>query len=103
MMEILMMVLGIIGTILIVGMYFLMLQDKINAKGFWFSFLNGVGAVCMLASIGYDYDPGDTGGLLVEACWAVISFYAAWRALRAHSRNVMPPPVPPINPEGSAG
>lgn len=82
-METLMIALGIAGTALVITVYFMMQHDRVDPKGFWFSALNGLGAILIFASIAYDFDPADLGGLLVEGAWFAVSSYGMVRALRA--------------------
>lgn len=74
-----MMIVGIIGTILCVGAYGLLTLERIAANSIAFYGLNLVGAVMLLVSIAYDFDWGDLGGVLIEVCWIVISVFGILR------------------------
>lgn len=82
MIEALMIACGVIGTVLVVSVYFMLQHDRVSPKSVWFSAINGVGAFMIFISIGYDFDPADTGGLLVEGAWLLVSIYGVMRALK---------------------
>ncbi len=77
-----MMVLGIVGAMLCVLAYMLIVIERVNPHGIAYCALNGVGGVFLLISIASDYDAGDTGGILVEVCWIVISIFGVIKATR---------------------
>lgn len=83
----LMMVIGIVGAIICVIAYMLIIVERIDPKGVAYCALNGVGGVCLLISIAAEYDVGDTGGLLVEICWIIISIYGVLKAQKRGAQN----------------
>lgn len=64
---------GLIGAVLCVAAYILLAMGKLSADRAVYFILNGIGGFLILISIAYDYDGGDSGGLLVEICWVIIS------------------------------
>lgn len=83
----LMMVIGIVGAVICVIAYMLIILERIDPKGVAYCALNGVGGVCLLISIAAEYDVGDTGGLLVEVCWIIISIYGIVKAQKRDKQN----------------
>lgn len=81
-MPALMTVLGIAGAALIVLMYALLERKKIPADSARYFAINGLGAALVLISLAYDFDSADLGGVVLEACWIVISGMGIWKALR---------------------
>jgi hypothetical protein len=82
-MAIFMTILGLAGAALCVIAYGLLSLDKINPKGMWYYVLNGLGGLFLLISIAYDYDSGDTGGVVIELCWVIISAIGILNVLRS--------------------
>ena len=82
-----MLILGIVGAIICVLAYMLIILDRIDPKGVSYCALNGVGGLFLLVSIASDYDVGDTGGLLVEVCWILVSIYGVMKAKRRGVQN----------------
>lgn len=83
-----MMILGLIGAGFCVFAYLLIIAEKIDSKGIIYSIMNGVGGVMLLISIAADFDLGDTGGLVVEACWILISIYGIVRFYKRRRKMV---------------
>ncbi|PCJ96353.1 MAG: hypothetical protein COA45_11145 [Zetaproteobacteria bacterium] len=82
-----MLILGIVGAMICVLAYMLIILDRIDPKGVSYCVLNGFGGLFLLVSIASDYDVGDTGGLLVEVCWILVSIYGVMKAKRRGVQN----------------
>ncbi|MGQ0528045.1 MAG: CBU_0592 family membrane protein [Alphaproteobacteria bacterium] len=65
--------LGILGAFLCIFMFFLLARGTIDQKDIKYYLGNGVGALCVLIAVLYDFDKGDSGAVLQEACWISIS------------------------------
>ncbi|PCJ00214.1 MAG: hypothetical protein COB14_04470 [Alphaproteobacteria bacterium] len=82
-----MMIVGIVGAVICVVAYMLIIVERIDVKGVVYCALNGIGGVFLLISIAAEYDVGDTGGLLVEICWIIISIYGVLKARKRGGEN----------------
>lgn len=80
-MGLVMTIVGLLGAALCVAAYGLLSFEKIDSKGLWYFLLNGFGGLFLLLSIAYDYDSGDTGGIVVELCWVAISLFGIIKVL----------------------
>lgn len=81
------MLIGLLGTVFCVGAYGLLTFERITANSITFHGLNMVGAVLLLTSIAYDFDWGDFGGVLIEVCWIVISVFGLTKLLLNSKRE----------------
>jgi len=70
-------VVGMIGVFIIVIAYILMQIDKMNPKGFTFSFLNTIGAILILISLYFDWN---LASFMMEAIWFLLSLYGTIKA-----------------------
>lgn len=77
-------IIGVIGVIIIVFTYFLLQIDKVNPKGFWFSFLNAFGSLMILYSLLYNWN---LASFLIEFFWILISLYGVWRWYKSTKDN----------------
>ena len=82
-----MMIIGIIGTVFCIAAYGLLTMEKISAHSMIFYVLNCIGAFFLLISIAHDFDWGDTGGILIEVCWIVISLLGMWKVIRSPKKD----------------
>ena len=72
--------LGIVGTIFIVGGYFLLQLDRLSSRDLSYSVLNAVGASFLVVSLLFDFN---LSALIVESFWALISAVGILRCLRS--------------------
>lgn len=70
-------ILGLIGVFVIVLAYILMQVDRMDPKGFVFSFLNALGAVLILISLFYDWN---LASFVMEVIWFSLSLYGTLKA-----------------------
>ena len=72
--------LGIVGTICILGAYFLLQTDRLSSRDLSYSVLNAVGAFFLVISLSFDFN---LSALIVESFWALISAIGIIRCLRS--------------------
>jgi len=70
---------GIIGVSFVLVTYYLLQVEKIDAKGFWYSFLNLFGAVLIMYSLLYNWN---LASVIIEIFWIAISVYGVWKYLK---------------------
>lgn len=63
-------IVGMIGTIMVVGAYFLLQIDRIDAKGFAFNCCNLVGAILLLLSLLVHFN---LASFVIELFWIAAS------------------------------
>ena len=72
-------VIGLIGVALILIAYAGVQTDRLLAKDWRFSAVNGLGAVLILISLIYSFN---LASFVIEIAWLTISAYGLWRAWR---------------------
>jgi len=65
-------IIGLIGVALLVVTYALLQLDKIDPKGFWYSFNNLL--VAILVTVSLIYTP-NIASIVIEVFWFLISLY----------------------------
>ncbi len=83
----LIMILGLLGTMLCVGAYGLLTFERLTPNSLVFHGMNLVGAAMLLISIAYEFDWGDFGGVLVAICWVLISLFGIARIVSSVSKG----------------
>lgn len=73
-------VIGIVGVAIVVATYFLLQSEKIDPKGFLYSFLNAFGSLLIMYSLLYNWN---LASFVIEFFWILISLYG----LRKWYRN----------------
>lgn len=63
---------GIVGVVIVVVTYFLLQSEKIDSKGFLYSFLNAFGSLLILYSLLYSWN---LASFIIEFVWILISLY----------------------------
>jgi hypothetical protein len=79
-------VVGFFGIMLIVGSYFSLQTDRIAKEDLSYSLANGIGALCVLFSIAFQFN---LSAFLVELFWVVISLIGI---IRFFTRTSPKPP-----------
>jgi predicted membrane protein len=74
--------LGIVGTIFILGAYFLLQMDRISSRDLSYSVMNAIGASFLVVSLLFDFN---LSALIVEGFWAVISAVGIIRYIRSRT------------------
>ncbi|MDT8339700.1 MAG: hypothetical protein RQ763_10950 [Sulfurimonas sp.] len=65
-------VVGIVGVAMVLATYFLLQSEKIDSKGFLYSFLNLLGALLIVYSLLYNWN---LASFVIEFFWVLISLY----------------------------
>ncbi len=69
-------IIGMIGTALVVGTYFMLQLDRIDAKGFAYNFWNLVGALLLLISLLVHFN---LASFVIELFWIAASLVGLFR------------------------
>ena len=80
-------VVGMVGVVIVVITYFLLQSEKIDAKGFLYSFLNAFGSLLVVYSLLYNWN---LASFIIEFSWILISLYGLkkwYRSKRQKSDN----------------
>lgn len=77
-------IVGVSGVALVIVTYLMLQLDKINPKGFWYSFLNAFGSVMILYSLTYNWN---LASFFIEFFWILISFYGLWKWYHIRSQK----------------
>ncbi len=67
---------GFVGVALLIGTYALLQFDRIDPKGFWYSFNNMM--VAILVTISLVYTP-NLASIVIEFFWFIISVFGLWK------------------------
>ena len=67
---------GFVGVALLIGTYALLQLDRIDPKGFWYSFNNMM--VAILVTVSLVYTP-NLASLVIEFFWFIISVLGLWK------------------------
>ena len=81
--ELLANVIGMIGTLFVVGSYFLMQLNKLDPKGLRFNLINLLGAIFLLLSLLVHFN---LASLVIEIFWiaaSLIGIYNYWHDKRS--------------------
>ncbi len=77
-------IIGVIGVTIIVSAYFLLQLDRIDSKGFWYSFLNAFGSLMIIYSVFYNWN---LASFVIEFFWILISIYGLWKYYISKHKN----------------
>jgi len=69
-------IIGLIGVTLLIVTYGLLQFDRIDPKGFWYSFNNMI--VAILVGISLYYTP-NLASIVIEIFWFSLSVYGIWK------------------------
>lgn len=78
-------VVGMVGVVIVVITYFLLQSEKIDSKGFLYSFLNAVGSLLVVYSLLYNWN---LASFILEFFWILISLYGLKKWYRNKIRNI---------------
>ena len=67
---------GNVGVVILVGTFALLQFDKIDAKGFWYSFNNLI--VAILLGVNLYFKP-NLSSILIEVFWFCLSLYGLYK------------------------
>jgi len=77
-------VIGIVGVAIVVVTYFLLQSEKIDSKGFLYSFLNAIGSLLIMYSLLYSWN---LASFIIELIWILISIYGLRKWYRNKTQN----------------
>jgi len=69
-------IVGVIGTILLVGTYFMLAAQKIKGDSYPYLICNAVAAALILYSLCYHFN---LASFIIEIFWISISVYGIWK------------------------
>jgi hypothetical protein len=69
-------VIGLIGVALLITTYALLQFDRIDPKGFWYSFNNMIVAILVTVSLVYSFN---LASMVIEIFWFSLSLYGVWK------------------------
>ena len=75
---------GITGVVIVLITYFMLQVEKIDSKGFWYSFLNAFGSVMILYSLTYNWN---LASFIIEFFWIAISLFGLWKWYRNNKKK----------------
>jgi hypothetical protein len=77
-------VVGIVGVAMVLATYFLLQSERIDSKGFLYSFLNLLGALFIVFSLLYSWN---LASFIIEFFWILISLYGLKKWYRSKYKN----------------
>ena len=72
-------IIGYIGVIILLGTYAALQLDKIDPKGFWYSFNNMIVAILVTVSLLYSFN---LASMVIEVFWFSLSVFGIWNYYR---------------------
>mgnify|MGYP000188526678 CR=1 FL=1 len=72
-------IIGLIGVALLIVTYAMLQFDKIDPKGFWYSFNNMIVAILVTVSLLYSFN---LASMVIEVFWFGLSVYGIWNYYR---------------------
>ncbi|OHE11035.1 MAG: hypothetical protein A3J96_06995 [Sulfurimonas sp. RIFOXYC2_FULL_36_7] len=78
-------VVGMVGVVIVVITYFLLQSEKIDSKGFLYSFLNAVGSLLVVYSLLYNWN---LASFILEFFWILISLYGLRKWYKNKMQNI---------------
>lgn len=75
---------GFVGVALLIGTYALLQLDRIDPKGFWYSFNNMIVAILVTVSLLYTMNKAS---MVIEVFWFIISIYGIVMYFKRQNEN----------------
>ena len=75
---------GNIGVALLIGTFAMLQFDKINAKGFWYSFNNLIVAILLMINL---YFKPNLSSIIIEVFWILLSIYGLVKYFKSRSKE----------------
>jgi hypothetical protein len=72
-------IIGLLGVTILIVTYAMLQFDKIDPKGFWYSFNNMIVAVLVTVSLLYSFN---LASMVIEVFWFSLSVYGIWNYYR---------------------
>ena len=73
---------GLLGVALILLAYWALQTDRLSARDWRYSAINGLGALLILISLMFTFN---LASFVIEIFWLLISLYGLWKAWRARA------------------
>lgn len=78
-------VVGMVGVVIVVITYFLLQSERIDSKGFLYSFFNAFGSLLIMYSLLYNWN---LASFFIEFFWILISLYGLRKWYRNKMQNI---------------
>jgi membrane protein insertase Oxa1/YidC/SpoIIIJ len=75
---------GNVGVALLIGTFAMLQFDKINPKGFWYSFNNLMVALLLLVNL---YFKPNLSSIIIEIFWILLSIYGLVNYYKSRSKS----------------
>ena len=75
---------GVVGVVAVTIVYFMLSLGKIDADGWWYPFINLMGAGLIVFSLIYDWN---LAAFLMETSWVAISLFSCVKFLTRRKRS----------------
>ena len=75
---------GMVGTLMVLGAFFLLQAGRLHGNGLVFQLLNLFGAAGILVSLWSNFN---ISVFLLESAWVAVSLYGIWRSLSKPDRK----------------
>mgnify|MGYP001155996543 FL=1 len=72
-------IVGLVGVSILIVTYAMLQFDKIDPKGFWYSFNNMIVAILVTVSLLYSFN---LASMVIEVFWFGLSVYGIWNYYR---------------------
>jgi hypothetical protein len=72
-------IVGLVGVTILIVTYAMLQFDKIDPKGFWYSFNNMIVAILVTVSLLYSFN---LASMVIEVFWFGLSVYGIWNYYR---------------------
>jgi len=72
-------IVGLVGVTILIVTYAMLQFDKIDPKGFWYSFNNMVVAILVTVSLLYSFN---LASMVIEVFWFSLSVFGIWNYYR---------------------
>lgn len=86
-MQLLADIVGMAGTSLVVGAFFLLQLNKVNPKGLLYNLMNLTGAIFLLFSLCINFN---LASFVIELFWIAASLIGLWQYFKARRQNAAP-------------
>ncbi len=73
---------GMLGTLLVVGAYYLLQLERTDPKGLTYNLINLLGAILLLISLYFHFN---LASFVIEIFWIAASLIGLWKYLRRQS------------------
>lgn len=74
--------LGIVAALIVLSGYYGLESGRLSSDNPVYYMLNGTSSCMLIVSIAWQYDTADSGALLMETCWLLISLKGFLRTFR---------------------